>query len=113
MSNAEPLSSRDSLGAPKAEPLKMDEPITVRHLNGRQATVTFEQITGDKLDQVDVRWGIAGMYAVDLKTGKLYGGKPKKKASVWSVIPADLARLHATAEQQRAERRERMRKNKK
>jgi hypothetical protein len=99
------------MGTPK--PLKLDEELTVRHLNGQERKVAFDQISGDKLNQVTVRWGLAGLYSVDMNTGQLFGGKPRLKASVWRVIPSDMRRIVATARKIDAERRERMRKNKK
>lgn len=86
------------------EPLGRDEAITVRHLNGQTSSVTFVSVDGDKLNRITVRWGMAGEYDVNLFTGQLLGGKPRKKASVWRVIPEDLARIHATAKRRERER---------
>lgn len=80
------------------------------HLNGNEQVVTFDQLWGDKCDQVTVRWGFAGIYSVNFQTGQLLGGKPKKKASVWRLVEADLARVHVTARTELIERRERMKK---
>lgn len=97
-----------------AQPLKLDEEITVRHLGGQTHIVKFDTIAGDKLNLVRVRWSGAGFYDVDMKTGKLLGGgkKGRKAASVWSVVPEDMARIRATQERQKQERRERMRLHK-
>jgi hypothetical protein len=98
-----------------AKPLVANDEITARHLNGREQTIVFEALGGDKLDQVRVRWPLAGFYDVDINTGALLGGgkkKGRKAASVWSVVPGDMRRIRATQQKQLAERRERMRKNK-
>jgi uridine phosphorylase len=98
-----------------SQPLKINDEITARHLNGREQTVLFETIGGDKLDQVRVRWPLAGFYDVDIESGQLLGGgrkKGRKAPSVWTIIPSDMDRVRVTQEKLRTERRERMRKNK-
>lgn len=117
MPDPKPLSRSDGLDteASEAKPLRVSEQMTAKHLNGRCQTVLFETISGDALDQVRIRWPLAGFYDVDIDTGKLLGGgrkKGRKSASVWSIVPSDMARVRATQRQMRIERRERMRKNK-
>lgn len=98
----------------EAKPLSVGEQITAEHLNGQRQSVTFDTISGDKFDQVRIRWPMAGFYDVNIETGALLGGgrKGRKAASVWRIIPDDMARIRATRSKFRDERRERMRKNK-
>ena len=116
MSHAKPLSRDDDLAVDTsdARPLKLNEKITARHMNGHSHQVLFEAVSGEKFDQVRVLWPMAGFYDVDISTGKLLGGgkKGRKAASVWSIVPSDMARIRATRELAITERRERMRKNK-
>jgi hypothetical protein len=117
MSDAKFVFRNDGLTdqAIEAEPLNANDEITARHLNGREQSIVFESLGGDKLDQVRVRWPLAGFYDVDINTGSLLGGgkkKGRKAASVWSIVPEDMRRIRATQQQQLVERRERMRKNK-
>jgi hypothetical protein len=117
MSNAKFVFRNDGLTERpiEADPLSTGDEITARHLNGRDQAVVFESLGGDKLDQVRVRWPLAGFYDVDINTGALLGGgkkKGRKAASVWIIVPDDLRRIRATQQKQLLERRERMRKNK-
>lgn len=98
----------------EALPLELGDKITVKHLSGTTHSVLFENIYGDKLNDVCVKWPMAGYYRVDVITGKLLGGgkKGRKAASVWSVTKHDMARIEATREKMREERRELLRKNK-
>jgi hypothetical protein len=99
-----------------ARPLKLGERITARHLGGQTHAVEFDTIAGDKLNLVRVRWPAAGFYDVDLKDGSLLGvgggKKGRRGAAVWSIVPEDMARIRATQEQMKVERKERMRLHK-
>jgi len=87
--------------------------MTVVHLNGQTKKVRFDCITGDKLDNVSILWPMAGCYGVDLSTGQLIAtGKARLPVSLWKVVDADMARIRATQRKLAAERKERLRKNK-
>lgn len=116
MSHTKPLSRNDDLAVNEgdARPLEIDEEITARHMNGHDHQVRFETVSGEKFDHVRIRWPMAGFYDVDIETGKLLGGgkKGRKAASVWRIIPSDMARVRATQQRAVTERRERMRRGK-
>jgi len=93
----------------------MGDKLTVEHISGDTREVMFDDIFGDKLDRVRVWWPLAGFYDVDIETGKLLGSgrkKGRKGASVWSVIPKDLARIRDTQRVRKEERRALFSKNK-
>lgn len=107
MSHSKLVRPEDSLAVHRSDdrPLKIDDEIEVVHLNGQRVTVYFDQIAGDKCDQITVRWPAgAGIYAVDFNTGQLVGGRPKRKASVWRVCGRDMDRIRETARKRLEER---------
>lgn len=113
MSHPKPLSRRHGV-EPEARALDPGDILTVEHDGGARQTVFFEDLGGDKLEQIRVRWPLAGFYGVDSVTGRL-SGKGRKKgrsASAWKIIDEDMERIWATRSRAAAERRARLRKNK-
>lgn len=85
------------------EPLRYGDSITIEHIGGKQQSVLYRGLFGNKFDQAYVEWPLAGEYLVKLDSGQLL----PKKVSLWKVSDSDLKRLRVTSAKERHDAKER------